>query len=53
MIFFLLVAAVAVASGIAVIVVRNSVHSALFLVLNFFCLAILYLTLNAEFLATV
>lgn len=51
MIFFLVLAVVAVAAGIAMITARNSVHSALFLVVNFFCLAILYLTLNAEFLA--
>lgn len=53
MIFFLLVAAVAVAAGVAVVTLRNSIHSALFLVLNFFCLAVLYLTLNAEFLAMI
>lgn len=51
MILFLLCAVVAVVTGIAMITVRNSVHSALFLVVNFFCLAILYLTLNAELLA--
>lgn len=53
MLFFALIALVAVVAGVAMIVARNSVHSALFLVLNFFCLAILYLTLNAEFLAAV
>ena len=53
MFLFLLLAVVAVAAGIAMIMVRNSIHSALFLVVNFFCLAVLYLTLNAEFLAAV
>ena len=53
MFLFLLLAVVAVAAGIAMIMVRNSIHSALFLVVNFFCLAVLYLTLNAEFLAVV
>ena len=53
MVFFLLVAAVAVAAAVAMVVARNSVHSALFLVVTFFCLAILYLTLNAEFLAAI
>ncbi len=53
MILFLLLAAVAVAASIAMITARNSVHSALFLVVVFFCLSVLYLTLNAEFLAAV
>jgi NADH-quinone oxidoreductase subunit J len=53
MFLFLLLAVVAVAASIAMITVRNSIHSALFLVVNFFCLAVLYLTLNAEFLAAV
>jgi NADH-quinone oxidoreductase subunit J len=53
MFLFLLLAVVAVAAGIAMITARNSIHSALFLVVNFFCLAVLYLTLNAEFLAAV
>ena len=53
MFLFLLLAVVAVAASIAMILVRNSIHSALFLVVNFFCLAVLYLTLNAEFLAAV
>lgn len=51
MILFLLAATVAVVTGIAMIVARDSIHSAMFLVLNFFCLAVLYLTLNAELLA--
>jgi NADH-quinone oxidoreductase subunit J len=50
---FLVVAAIAALAGLAVIVARNSVHSALFLVVNFFCLALLYLSLGAEFLAAV
>lgn len=53
MILFLLLAVVAVAASIAMITARNSIHSALFLVVVFFCLAVLYLTLNAEFLAAV
>lgn len=53
MFLFLLLATVAVAASIAMITARNSVHSALFLVVVFFCLAVLYLTLNAEFLAVV
>lgn len=53
MVFFAVVATVAVVAAVATITARNSVHSALFLVVNFFCLALLYLTLNAEFLAAV
>src|SRR5436305_5560793 len=53
MFLFLLLAVVAVAAGIAMITARNSIHSALFLVVTFFCLAVLYLTLNAEFLAAI
>ena len=53
MFLFLLLATVAVVASIAIITVRNSVHSALFLVVVFFCLSVLYLTLNAEFLAVV
>jgi NADH-quinone oxidoreductase subunit J len=48
-----LVAAVAAAAGVMVVLMRTAVYSALFLVLNFFCLAFLYLTLNAEFVAAV
>jgi NADH-quinone oxidoreductase subunit J len=48
-----LVAAVAAVAGVMVVLMRTAVHSALFLVLNFFCLAFLYLTLNAEFVAVV
>jgi NADH-quinone oxidoreductase subunit J len=47
------VAVVAAIAGILVVLMRTAVHSALFLVLNFFCLAFLYLTLNAEFVAVV
>ena len=50
---FLVVAIAAVASAVAVLVMRNTVHSALCLVANFFCLAVLYLSLRAEFLAAV
>jgi NADH-quinone oxidoreductase subunit J len=41
--------------GFAVMVVtaRNTVHSVLFLVLNFLCVAALYVVLGAEFLAVI
>lgn len=50
---FLVVAVVAVVAGMGVIVARNPVYSALFMVLNLFCVAVLYLTLGAEFLAAI
>jgi NADH-quinone oxidoreductase subunit J len=46
-------AAIAIASGIMMVTRRNPVMSALYLVLNFFCLAGLYLTLNAQFIAVI
>ncbi|MDO8682708.1 MAG: NADH-quinone oxidoreductase subunit J, partial [Armatimonadota bacterium] len=51
LIIFVVLGAVAVGAGIAVVAARNPVHSALFLVLNFFCLAALFLVLSAEFVA--
>jgi NADH-quinone oxidoreductase subunit J len=51
--FVALVATVAAVAGVMVVLMRTAVHSALFLVLNFFCLAVLYVTLNAEFVAVV
>ena len=52
-IFFYLFAAVAVASGVMVVVSRNPVHSVLFLILAFFNAAALFLMLGAEFLAMI
>ncbi len=52
-ILFFFVAAVAVAAGIGLIVSRNPVSSALWLVLNLFCIAVLYVTLNAQFLGVI
>ena len=48
---FVLVAALAVASAVGLIVKKNPIHGALFLVVNLGCVAVLYLTLGAEFLA--
>jgi len=46
-------AAVMVLSALMVILRKNPVHSALFLILAFFCLGGMYLLLNAEFIAAV
>lgn len=50
---FYLLTAVSVVSAVLMIVQRNPVNSALFLILNFFSLAALYLTLHAQFIAIV
>jgi NADH-quinone oxidoreductase subunit J len=46
-------APIAVASAIAMLLMRNAVHSALLLVVNFFCLAVFFLSLGSEFLFVV
>ena len=48
---FFIVAAVAVGSALGLIVKRNPIHGALFLVVNLGSIAVLYLTLHAQFLA--
>ncbi len=53
LILFIIVGAVALASAVAMITSRSAVHSALFLVLNLSAIAVLYLALNAPFLAMV
>lgn len=51
MFFFL--ATVAVAAALGMVIARNPVSSALWLVLNLFCIAGLYLTLNASFIGVI
>ena len=50
MIFFILVGAVSVAAAVGVVMSRVAVHSALFLLTHFATLAVLYITLDAQFL---
>jgi NADH-quinone oxidoreductase subunit J len=50
---FWVFAPTSVASAIGMLVMRNAVHAALFLVVNFFCLAVFYLILDAPFLFAV
>lgn len=52
-IFFYVLGVVFIASAILTITRRNSVVSAMYLILNFLCLAGLYLTLNAQFIAII
>ncbi len=51
LIFFGIVAVVAIAAALGMLLSRNAVHSALFLVLNFASVAILYMVLNAPFIS--
>lgn len=51
LILFLILAVVAVASALAMLFSRNAVYAALFLILNFATVAILYLMLNAPFIS--
>ena len=52
-VLFFTFAAVLICAAVGVITARNSVHSAIFLVLAFFTSAVLWLLLEAEFLAIV
>ncbi len=50
---FFLLAIVAVTAALCMIISRSPVTSALWLVLNLFCVAGLYLTLNAQFIGVI
>jgi NADH-quinone oxidoreductase subunit J len=50
---FYTLAAVILGFAVLVITARNTVHSVIFLVLNFLCVAALYVLLHAEFLAVI
>ena len=50
---FWVFAPLSIGSGIAMLWAKNAVHAALFLIVNFFCLAIFYLILGASFLFAV
>ena len=51
LLFFLVIGAVCLAAASGVVLSRQPVHSALFLLTNFATLAVLYVTLEAQFLA--
>lgn len=51
--FFFLIAVVAIASAIRMLIARNPVSSALWLVVNLFCIAAAYILLNAEFIGVI
>jgi len=48
---FFVIALVAVVSAVGLVLRRNPIHGALFLVVNLGCVAVFYLILGAEFLA--
>ena len=50
---FMVIGTIAVASAILVVAMRNPVHSALFLLLTFLCVAVLFVMRAAEFVAAV
>jgi NADH-quinone oxidoreductase subunit J len=52
-IVFYTLAAFVLGFGVLVITARNTVHSVLFLVANFLCVAVMYVALAAEFLAVI
>ncbi len=53
LILFAALAFIAVATAVSTLASRNAVYSALFLVLNLFTIAVLFLLLNAAFIAMV
>lgn len=50
---FIVLAVIAIAAALGMLLSRNAVHSALFLVLNFATIAVFYIVLNAPFIAMV
>ena len=51
LIFFLLLSLISISTALGMLLSRNAVHSALFLVLNFVTVAVFYLLLGAPFIA--
>ena len=51
MISFFVLALIAIATAVGMLVSRNAIYSALFLVLNFITVAVFYLLLGAPFIA--
>jgi NADH-quinone oxidoreductase subunit J len=53
LILFIIFGGTALAMGVGMVTARNAIHSAMFLVVNFFCMAVLFLVLNAQFVAVI
>lgn len=52
-ILFLILGAIAILAALGMLLSRNAIHSALFLILNMATIAVFYLVLNAPFIAMV
>lgn len=52
-VLFIILAAISIAAALGMLLSRNAVHSAMYLVLNFITAAVFYLVLNAPFIAMV
>jgi NADH-quinone oxidoreductase subunit J len=52
-VLFVIVGSISVMAAVMMLLSENAVHSALFLILNFICVAFLYVMLDASFLALV
>src|SRR2546422_11352035 len=52
-VLFFLVSVLAIASAVIMVTRVNPVKSVLFLIVNFFCVAVLYLLLQAQFIAVI
>jgi len=53
LVFFLILSVIAVATAVGMLLSRNAIYAALFLVLNFVTVAVFYLLLGAPFIALV
>ncbi|HSF33479.1 MAG TPA: NADH-quinone oxidoreductase subunit J [Candidatus Tectomicrobia bacterium] len=53
LLFFYIFAGVAIVSAVMVVTNKNVLHATLFLILTFFCVAAIYILLQAEFLAAI
>lgn len=53
LIIFLIVGSIAILAAVMMLISQNAVHSALFLIVNFACVALMFLMLEAAFLAMV
>jgi NADH-quinone oxidoreductase subunit J len=53
LILFIVLAAIAILTAVSMLISRNAIYSAMFLVLNFVTVAVIYLLLNAAFIAMV
>jgi NADH-quinone oxidoreductase subunit J len=53
LLFIYIFAGVAIGSAVMVVINKNVLHAALFLILTFFCVAAIYVILRAEFLAAI